>query len=227
MDTYRDPVVVMDETSFGAASGMFAAPIATVPHSTTGRLPALVLAARVKPRAPVRGGDRIIERSRTLLLVDDEEYILASLRRLFRRDGYRILTANSGLEGLELLGRNDVDVIISDNRMPSMTGIEFLRQAKDAWPECIRMVLSGYTEPQAIVDSVNECAIHKFLTKPWEDEPLRAEVECAFDVKATADEDRRLRRELVATNAVQAELNIRLACLLARQPIVAAPKGIN
>src|SRR5664279_5531626 len=146
MDTYRDPVAVMDETSFGAASGMFAAPIATAPHSTTGRLPALVLPARVKPRAPVRGGDRIIGRSRTLLLVDDEEYILASLRRLFRRDGYRILTANSGHEGLELLGCNDVDVIISDNRMPSMTGIEFLRQAKDAWPECIRMVLSGYTD---------------------------------------------------------------------------------
>jgi response regulator RpfG family c-di-GMP phosphodiesterase len=218
----------MDETSFGAASGMFAAPIAAAPHSTTGRLPALVTSsARVKSSALVRGGDRIIERSRTLLLVDDEEYILASLRRLFRRDGYRILTANSGHEGLELLGCNEVDVIISDNRMPSMTGIEFLRQAKDAWPECIRMVLSGYTEPRAIVDSVNECAIHKFLTKPWEDEQLRAEVECAFDVKATADEDRRLRRELVATNAVQAELNIRLASLLARQPIVAAPKGIN
>jgi CheY-like chemotaxis protein len=156
-------------------------------------------------------------RPRTLLLVDDEENILAALRRLLRRNGYRILTATSGREGLELLASNEVDVIISDQRMPNMTGVEFLRQAKLVWPESIRMVLSGYTELQSIADAINEGAIYKFLTKPWEDEQLREQVEGAFHQKGAADERGRLLRELAAANIAQADLNSRLECLLAKQ----------
>ena len=83
---------------------------------------------------------------RTLLLVDDEEYILTALTRLLRRQGYRILTASSGQQGLELLAKNDVDVIVSDQRMPTMTGVDFLRRAKDMYPDTVRIVLSGQTE---------------------------------------------------------------------------------
>ncbi|MDH4392073.1 MAG: EAL domain-containing protein, partial [Aquabacterium sp.] len=111
--------------------------------------------------------------ARTLLLVDDEEGILSALKRLFRRDGYRILTAPSGADALELLATEPVDVILSDQRMPGMTGVDFLRRTKALHPHTIRMTLSGFTDLQSIIDAVNEGAVYKFLTKPWDDARLR------------------------------------------------------
>ncbi|KQW12030.1 hypothetical protein ASC98_19735 [Rhizobacter sp. Root1238] len=157
------------------------------------------------------------QRKRTLLLVDDEENIVSSLRRLFRRDGYHIVTAHSGAEGLQRLAEVNVDVIVSDQRMPGMTGVEFLRRAKELYPDTVRMVLSGYTELQSITDAVNEGAIYKFLTKPWDDERLRAHVAEAFRQKDLADENRRLAREVHSANNELALVNERLEGLLARQ----------
>lgn len=136
----------------------------------------------------------------TLLLVDDEESILSALRRVFRRDGYRILTATGGPEALQILSNNTVDVIISDQRMPHMTGVEFLRQVKELYPETVRISLSGYTELQSITEAINEGAIYKFLTKPWDDDHLRANVVEAFRYKRMADENRRLAIELSMAN---------------------------
>jgi diguanylate cyclase (GGDEF)-like protein len=155
--------------------------------------------------------------ARTLLLVDDEANILTSLKRLLRRDGYTILTADSGLAGLELLARNSVDVIISDQRMPGMTGVEFLRRAKEIHPETIRMVLSGYTELQSVTDAINEGAIYKFLTKPWDDIQLRTNIEEAFRRKEMADENRRLSHEVQTANDDLAKANERLHTLLDKQ----------
>jgi diguanylate cyclase (GGDEF)-like protein/PAS domain S-box-containing protein len=118
--------------------------------------------------------------SQTLLLVDDEAGILNSLKRLLRREGYRILTTTDPTEGLELLATNDVQVIISDQRMPQMSGTEFLSRVKELHPDTIRMVLSGYTDLQSITDAINRGAIWRFLTKPWEDEALRTLVREAF-----------------------------------------------
>ena len=155
--------------------------------------------------------------TRTLLLVDDEEHVLASLKRLLRRDGYAIVTANGAAEGLQRLAEGEVDVILSDQRMPGMTGVEFLRRAKALYPHTMRMVLSGYTELQSILDAVNEGAIYKFLTKPWDDARLREHVAEAFRQKAMADENRRLARQVEAANADYQALNQRLESLLARQ----------
>jgi diguanylate cyclase (GGDEF)-like protein/PAS domain S-box-containing protein len=157
------------------------------------------------------------QRKRTLLLVDDEQNIVSSLRRLFRRDGYDIVTANSGAEGLQRLAEVNIDVIVSDQRMPGMTGVEFLRRAKELYPDTVRMVLSGYTELQSITDAVNEGAIYKFLTKPWDDERLRAHVAEAFRQKDLADENRRLAHEVHNANHELACVNQRLEELLARQ----------
>lgn len=145
-------------------------------------------------------GQIAAEARRTILVVDDEESILSSLKRLFRRDGYRILTANSGVQGLEMLAGNTVDVVISDQRMPNMTGVEFLRQVKQLYPETVRIVLSGYTELNSITEAINEGAIYKFLTKPWDDEQLRLNVQEAFQYKALGDENRRLAIELGNAN---------------------------
>ena len=147
---------------------------------------------------------------RTLLLVDDEINIVAALKRLLRRDEYLILTANSGAEGLAVLKDNPVDVILSDQRMPGMTGVEFLSIAKNKYPETIRLVLSGYTELQSVTDAVNEGAIYKFLTKPWDDAKLRGHIREAFDRKELADVNRRLGRELYATNLKLATANRQL-----------------
>ncbi|MGM9491030.1 EAL domain-containing protein [Ideonella sp. YS5] len=160
-----------------------------------------------------RGGPR----QRTVLLVDDEESILASLRRLLRRDGYRILTATSAAEGLLQLAGNEVDVIVSDQRMPHMTGVEFLRRAKQLYPDTVRIVLSGYTELESITAAINEGAIYKFLTKPWEDQLLRANIDEAFRQKAMADENRRLSRQLHDANEELAGLNERLTEALATE----------
>ncbi len=150
---------------------------------------------------------RLQKPQRTLLLVDDEPNIVAALKRLFRRDGHTILTANSGAEGLDVLSRHRVDVIISDQRMPGMTGVEFLRAAKVHYPDTIRIVLSGFTELQSVTDAINEGAIYRFLTKPWEDEQLREHVNKAFEYKELLDQNQQLdikvrttNQELVAAN---------------------------
>ena len=154
---------------------------------------------------------------RTLLLVDDEDSIVSALRRLLRRDGYHIVTANSGAQGLQRLAENSVDVIVSDQRMPGMTGVEFLRRAKELYPDTVRMVLSGYTELQSITDAINEGAIYKFLTKPWDDERLRGHVAEAFSQKGMADENRRLASAVLRANEELTAVNDRLQQLLTNQ----------
>lgn len=137
---------------------------------------------------------------RILLLVDDEENIISALVRLLRRDNYTILRANSGKEGLALLEQRRVGVIISDQRMPGMTGTEFLSQVKELYPDTVRIVLSGYTELNSVTDAINRGAVYKFLTKPWEDELLRANVEEAFQRYEMKIENARLAHELLQAN---------------------------
>jgi diguanylate cyclase (GGDEF)-like protein/PAS domain S-box-containing protein len=160
---------------------------------------------------------RLHKRERTLLLVDDEPNILAALKRQMRGAGCRILTAPGGQEGLELLAREEVDVIVSDQRMPGMTGVEFLRAVKVSHPDTVRMVLSGFTELQSVTDAVNEGAIYKFLTKPWDDTQLRAHIDEAFRHKEMADENRRLGLELRTANLELAGANRQLEDLLQQQ----------
>lgn len=147
---------------------------------------------------------------RTLLLVDDEANIVASLKHLLRSEGYCILTASSGLEGLELLATNPVGVIISDQRMPEMTGVDFLRRVKNLYPDTVRIVLSGYTELRSVIDAINEGAVYKFLTKPWEDEQLREHVREAFQRYELKQENVRLSREIERANSELSEINLDL-----------------
>lgn len=148
---------------------------------------------------------------RTILLVDDEVNITSALKRTLRRDGYNILTANSGAEGLNLLTLHEVGVIISDQRMPQMTGVDFLRKVKVLYPKTFRMVLSGYTELESVTSAINEGAIYKFLTKPWDDEQLRENVREAFQRYEMEQENLRLARELQSANNKLSLLNLNLA----------------
>ncbi len=117
---------------------------------------------------------------RTLLLLDDEENILRSLVRLFRRDGYRILAASNVTDAFELLATNDVQVILSDQRMSDMSGTEFLGRVRLLYPDTIRLVLSGYTDLATVTEAINRGEIYRFLTKPWNDDDLREHIRQAF-----------------------------------------------
>ena len=130
---------------------------------------------------------------RRLLLVDDEPNILSALRRLLRKEGYEIRTADSGQEALDIMESWPPDVIVTDQRMPGMSGVSFLRESLSVYPDAIRIVLSGYTELESVTSAINDGAVWKFLTKPWEDARLLAVIAEAFHTKELADENLRLR----------------------------------
>lgn len=134
---------------------------------------------RAKDRRPA--ADSVAASStQTLLLLDDEENILRALSRVLRRDGYHVLTANRAQDAFALLAKHEVQVILSDQRMPEMDGTAFFSRVKDLYPETIRIVLSGYTDLTSVTEAINQGAIYKFLTKPWDDTQLRATVAQAF-----------------------------------------------
>ncbi|MDP1708893.1 MAG: EAL domain-containing protein [Gammaproteobacteria bacterium] len=151
---------------------------------------------------------------KTILLVDDEENITASLVRLLHQDGYEVLTANSGDSALALLANHTVGVILTDQRMPKMTGVELLTRVKDLYPETIRMVLSGYTDLASVTAAVNQGAIYKFLTKPWSNETLRANVHEAFMQYTLVKEREQLTLEIQTANIKLARINEELEQLI-------------
>ncbi|MCH8537218.1 MAG: EAL domain-containing protein [Alkalimonas sp.] len=118
--------------------------------------------------------------AKRLLLLDDEENILSALSRVLRKEGYQIHTATNAEQGFELLALHDIQVVVSDQRMPGMSGTEFLSKVKAMYPHTVRLVLSGYTDLQSVTAAINEGAIYKFLTKPWDDKQLREEIRMAF-----------------------------------------------
>ncbi len=144
---------------------------------------------------------------RTILLVDDEEDIGAALARLLRGDSYTILRAKSGEEGLALLAEHEVGVVISDQRMPQMSGVEFLTRVRERYPNTIRIVLSGYADLEAVMAAINRGAVYKFFTKPWDNETLRCEVLDAFRHHELMQEKARLVQEIQLANDMLACVN--------------------
>jgi DNA-binding NtrC family response regulator len=121
----------------------------------------------------------------SLLFVDDEPRVLTSMRAMFRRE-YNVSLANSGLEALAVLERESIDVIVSDQRMPGMTGIEVLKAFKDKAPNAMRILLTGYADQEAIAASINEGEVFRYLTKPCPADLLKETVALAVEaVKGT------------------------------------------
>lgn len=116
----------------------------------------------------------------TILLVDDERNVLRALARVLRRDGYKIVTASSFAEAFEALASHDVQVVVSDHRMPDGKGTDFLGSVKVSHPETVRLILSGYADLGTVTDAVNVGAVHRFMTKPWDDDELRDAVRDAM-----------------------------------------------
>lgn len=148
------------------------------------------------------------EKRMTLLCVDDEANILAALSRVFRSEGYRILTAASGVEGLKLFATEPIDLVISDMRMPEMDGVHFLAEARRGWPDTMRMLLTGYSDIASTVEAINQGEIYRYISKPWDDNEVRLIVRHALERKSLEREKlrlealtRRQNEELQALNA--------------------------
>lgn len=144
-----------------------------------------------------------------LLLVDDEELITKSLQRIFRKERYSIRVAASGAEGIKILkmAQEPFSLIISDQRMPEMTGAQFLEKAKRIFPYAIRILLTGYSEMDAIIEAVNRGEIHRYLTKPWDDDDLLVQVRQALEQYELLAENRRLLALTKRQNKKLRELN--------------------
>lgn len=108
-----------------------------------------------------------------ILVVDDEEEILFSLRGLLRQE-FELHTAQSGAEAIDIMRRHVIHVIMTDQRMPQMTGVELLQQARGECPEAVRMVFTGYADIKAVIDAINQGQIFRYLTKPWDPDELVA-----------------------------------------------------
>ena len=118
--------------------------------------------------------------SATLLLVDDEENILKSLRRLLRHEPYEILIANDAEQALQLLNQKSVDLVISDARMPGMDGATLLTEVQQRWPECVRILLTGQADLSTTIKAINQGRIYRYISKPWDDEELRLTIRQAL-----------------------------------------------
>ena len=146
-----------------------------------------------------------------ILCVDNEKNVLRSLRRLFMDEDYEILTAESGKEGLEILKeQRDIQLIISDYRMPEMDGVEFLRRAYECSPETIRIVLSGYADTASVVAAINEGRIYKFIPKPWNADELKITIEKAIEVFFLRRKNENLAEDLMVINDELTEFNSKL-----------------
>lgn len=146
----------------------------------------------------------------TLLFVDDEPNILSALRRLFRPLGYRIFTAESGAQGLEIFDREKIDLVISDMRMPVMDGAQFLEQVRLKSPDTVRILLTGYADISSTIDAINKGQIYRYISKPWEDNDISLSVRHALEQKQLAREKARLEELTHRQNEELRDLNANL-----------------
>jgi response regulator RpfG family c-di-GMP phosphodiesterase len=152
-----------------------------------------------------------------ILCVDDEPNILSSLRRLFRPQGYQVFTAESGSAGLKLLETEQVDIVISDMRMPEMDGAQFLECVRIHWPDTTRLLLTGYADVQLILGAINRGEIYRYITKPWDDNDILLVVRHALERRALEEEKQRLEALTLAQNEELRELNTDLENKVARR----------
>lgn len=149
------------------------------------------------------------EKHGRLLIVDDEESVLQALRRLFHRQ-YDVVTHTSGAAALEQLQNERFDVIISDMRMPQMTGAELLKSCFELYPQMIRILLTGYSDLESAIKAVNEGNIYRYVSKPWDNDQLRELIAEAIDTRDLKEANQKLSAHIVSQNQELERLNRQL-----------------
>ena len=130
-----------------------------------------------------------------VLYIDDEINNLNSFKAAFRRD-FEIFTASSAKEGRKILDSQEIGVIITDQRMPGMTGIEFLESILPVYPDTIRILLTGFSDINAVMDAINRGQVYKYLVKPWQNDELKMYIENALEIYHLRKENKDLARRL-------------------------------
>ncbi|RME28570.1 MAG: hybrid sensor histidine kinase/response regulator [Deltaproteobacteria bacterium] len=142
-----------------------------------------------------------------VLLVDDEDRVLSALKRTLARHPFRVFTATCGKDGIEVLEREKIDVVISDYMMPEMDGVEFLTRVKNGWPDVQRVMLTGHADRNAVERAVNESEIFRFLNKPWNNAQLVATIRECVEHKRLIESNRKYEVELSERNRQLEQLN--------------------
>jgi response regulator RpfG family c-di-GMP phosphodiesterase len=135
----------------------------------------------------------------TILYLDDEENNLISFKANFRLK-YKVYIAISGDEALKIIEKNSIDIIITDQRMPKMTGVEFLEKVLEKFPDPMRILLTGYADMNAVVDAVNKGKIFHYLNKPWNEEELDMTINRAYEVLLEKREIESMNEKLSTSN---------------------------
>src|ERR1700712_3118052 len=141
-----------------------------------------------------------------VLYIDDEVNNLNSFKAAFRRD-FEIFTASSAKEGRKILDTNEIGVIITDQRMPGMTGIEFLESILLVYPDTIRILLTGFSDMNAVMDAINRGQVYKYLVKPWQNDELRLYIQNALEIYHLRKENKELAQKLQLANLELERLN--------------------
>tara|TARA_R110000868_G_scaffold14660_1_gene67838 strand:+ start:244 stop:708 length:465 start_codon:yes stop_codon:yes gene_type:complete len=135
-----------------------------------------------------------------ILYIDDEENNLQAFKANFRRD-FKLFTALSGAEGLEIFKREkDLNIILTDQRMPNMTGIEFLEEVQKINPEPMRILITGYSDINAVIDAINRGQVYRYFNKPWHYDDLKATILAAHEVFSLRRQNKELVDELARAN---------------------------
>ncbi|SHG01009.1 response regulator [Pedobacter caeni] len=140
-----------------------------------------------------------------VLYVDDEVHNLTAFKASFRRQ-FNVFTANSAVEGRTVLESEHIHVIVTDQRMPVTTGIEFLESIIPDFPDPIRILLTGYTDINAVIDAINKGQVYRYIQKPWMDEDLRINIEKAYELFMLRKENKDLIASLIVANDKLEEL---------------------
>jgi putative nucleotidyltransferase with HDIG domain len=145
----------------------------------------------------------------SILIVDDEDSILNTFKRILADGDYEVHTANNGLEGLNKLhtAQRPYSLIISDQRMPLMSGVQFFTQAKDIFPDAVRILLTGYADTDAVIDAINKGGVHLYFTKPWHEEELLLHIKQSFSKVEILQENKRLIELIKSKNNELLKLN--------------------
>jgi len=135
----------------------------------------------------------------SILYIDDEENNLISFKSTFRRD-YHIHVASTGKAGLEIMEKHNIQLVITDQRMPDMTGIEFLEKIVPLYPDCMRMIMTGFSDMDAIIQAINKGNIYRYVSKPWNREELQITIESALEVYNLKSQNKHLIEDLKEAN---------------------------
>ncbi|MFN2362069.1 MAG: ATPase, T2SS/T4P/T4SS family [Marinobacter sp.] len=156
-----------------------------------------------------------------LLLVDDEPNILASLRRVFQRENYELLFASSGSEALRIMEKQPVELIMTDFMMLGMNGSELLKEVRERWPHTIRIMLTGHANTDAVMGSIKEGAVYRFILKPWNDDDIRLTIALALEqyeliqrTRALEQQTKKQHKDLETISKLTATNRSQLAILL-------------